>query len=82
MSRLPHGPIMGEFTRAGDVLGAAQFLVETWKVPKRNPSIDVVGKVKANVERNQKKPSEHTLAHAVCGAALVGIGGHSPVFSY
>ena len=43
---------MGEFARLGDVLSAAQFLVESWQVPKRNPGINMVGKVKANIERN------------------------------
>jgi len=56
--------------------------VELRKAPKWDPSIDVVGKVKANVERDQKEPSEHMLVNAVCGAALVGIGGHASVFSY
>jgi hypothetical protein len=72
---------MGEFARLGDVLSAAQFLVESWQVPKRNPGINMVGKVKANIERDQKKPGEHMLAHAVRGAAPVGIGGHPTVFS-
>jgi len=56
--------------------------VELRKVPKWDPGIDVVGKVKANVERDQKEPSEHMLVNTVCGAALVGIGGHASVFSY
>jgi len=73
---------MGEFARLGDVLSAAQFLVESWQVPKRNPGINMVGKVKANIERDQKKPGEHMLVNTVCGAALVGIGCHAAVFSY
>ena len=73
---------MGEFAHLGDVLGTAQFSVKTWKVPKRDPGINVVGKVKANVERDQKEPSEHMLVNAVCGAALVGVGCHPAVFSY
>jgi hypothetical protein len=73
---------MGEFVGIGDVLGAAQLLVESREVAKRDPGIYVVGKVKADVKRDQKKPSENMLVNAVCGAALVGIGCHAAVFGY
>jgi hypothetical protein len=72
---------MGEFVGLGDVLGAAQLLVESREVAKRDPGINMVGKVKADVERNQKESGERALMHAVRGATPVGIGGHSAMFS-
>jgi hypothetical protein len=72
---------MGEFARLGDVVGTAQLFVKTWEVPKRDPGVNVMGKVKANVVRNKKKSGECTLMHAVRGAASVSIGGHPSMFS-
>jgi hypothetical protein len=72
---------MGEFARLGDVLGTAQLFVKTREVPKRDPGVNVVGKVKANVVRNKKKSGECALVHTVSCTAPVGIGGHSPMFS-
>jgi hypothetical protein len=71
---------MGEFALLGDVLRSAKFFMKTREVPKRDPSINVVGKVKANVVRDKKKSGESTLMHAMRGAASVGIGGHSTMF--